>query len=84
MRYARLASTLVFAGSVALIGSLLDGSLVAQQKEIAYESAGDFLKLPDDIHLGEVAGGIEREFALLGEQRAGEKRSGEEQRGCEA
>jgi len=54
MKSARLASTLVFAG--ALAGSLLGGSLVAQQKEIAYESAGDFLKLPDDIHLGEVAG----------------------------
>lgn len=50
MRYSRLAFTLVFAGS------LLAGPLVAQQKEIAYESAGDFLKLPEDIHLGEVAG----------------------------
>jgi DNA-binding beta-propeller fold protein YncE len=50
MKYSRLAPTLVFAGS------LLASSLVAQQKEIAYESAGDFLKLPDDIHLGEVAG----------------------------
>jgi DNA-binding beta-propeller fold protein YncE len=50
MKYSRLAFTLVFAGS------LLAGSLVAQQKEIPYESAGDFLKLPDDIHLGEVAG----------------------------
>jgi hypothetical protein len=27
-----------------------------QAKEIAFDSAGDFLKLPDDIHLGEVAG----------------------------
>jgi DNA-binding beta-propeller fold protein YncE len=50
MRYSRLASMLVFAGS------LLGGSLVAQQKEISFESAGDFLKLPDDLHLGEVAG----------------------------
>ena len=57
MRSARLASRLVIAGSVAaLAGSLLGGSLIAQQKEIAFESAGDFLKLPDDIHLGEVAG----------------------------
>jgi NHL repeat len=50
MRSSRLAFTLVLAGS------LLVGSLVAQQKEISFESAGDFLKLPDDIHLGEVAG----------------------------
>jgi len=57
MRSARLASRLGFvAGSLALAGSLLGSSLVAQQKEIAYESAGDFLKLPEDIHLGEVAG----------------------------
>src|SRR5437870_1962513 len=27
-----------------------------QAKDIAFDSAGDFLKLPDDIHLGEVAG----------------------------
>src|ERR671936_65011 len=50
MNNSRLASTLIFAGS------LLAGSLFAQQKEIPFESAGDFLKLPDDIHLGEVAG----------------------------
>jgi hypothetical protein len=50
MKYSRLAFTLVFAGS------LLVGPLVAQQKEISFESAGDFLKLPADIHLGEVAG----------------------------
>ena len=57
MKSARLASRLVLAGSVAAFaGSLLGSSLVAQQKEIAFESAGDFLKLPDDIHLGEVAG----------------------------
>ena len=56
MKRARLVSRLGFAGSLALAGSLLGSSLVAQQKEIAYESAGDFLKLPDDIHLGEVAG----------------------------
>ena len=37
--------------------SLFGGSLLAQQpREIAFESAGDFLKLPADIHFGEVAG----------------------------
>lgn len=57
MRSTRLAFTLVFAGAlVALAGSLSGGSLVAQQKEISFESAGDFLKLPADLHLGEVAG----------------------------
>src|SRR4029078_5932837 len=57
MKSARLASRLVLAGSVvAFAGSLLGGSLVAQQKQTAFASAGDFLKLPDDIHLGEVAG----------------------------
>src|SRR3954468_7145886 len=55
MRYSRLAFTLVFAGLV-LVSSLPGGSLAAQQKEISFESAGDFLKLPDDLHLGEVAG----------------------------
>ena len=61
MKSSRIAFTLVLAGALAA-GSLLDGSLVAeraqpaQQKEIPFESAGDFLKLPDDIHLGEVAG----------------------------
>ncbi len=50
MRYSRLAYALMFASS------LLAGSLFAQQKEISFDSAGDFLKLPDDIHLGEVAG----------------------------
>jgi hypothetical protein len=50
MTFSRLAATLLVAGS------LCAGSLFAQQKEISFESAGDFLKLPDDIHLGEVAG----------------------------
>jgi hypothetical protein len=50
MKYSRLALTMLLAGS------LFGGSLVAQQKEIAFDSAGDFLKLPDDIHFGEVAG----------------------------
>jgi 6-bladed beta-propeller len=45
-----------FAAALLVAGSLCAGSLFAQQKEIAFESAGDFLKLPDDIHLGEVAG----------------------------
>jgi NHL repeat len=55
MRHSRLAFTLVLAGSL-FGGSLLAGSLFAQQKEISFDSAGDFLKLPADIHLGEVAG----------------------------
>jgi DNA-binding beta-propeller fold protein YncE len=53
MRYSRLAFTLVLAGALST-GSLI--SQGAQQKEIAFESAGDFLRLPDDIHFGEVAG----------------------------
>jgi sugar lactone lactonase YvrE len=50
MTYSRFAPALIFAGS------LLAGSPFAQQKEISFDSAGDFLKLPADIHLGEVAG----------------------------
>jgi DNA-binding beta-propeller fold protein YncE len=50
MRNSRLAATLLVAGS------LCASSLVAQQKEIAFDSAGDYLKLPADIHFGEVAG----------------------------
>ena len=50
MKPARIVFTL------ALAGSLVGGSLLAQQKEIPFDSAGDFLKLPDDIHFGEVAG----------------------------
>ena len=50
MRNSRLAATLLVAGS------LCAGSLFAQQKEIAFDSAGDYLKLPADIHFGEVAG----------------------------
>ena len=46
-----LAATLLFAGS------FLPGTLSAQQPpEIPFESAGDFLQLPEDIHFGEVAG----------------------------
>jgi len=43
----RLAVTLIL---------LCTGPLFAQQSEIPFQSAGDFLKLPADIHLGEVAG----------------------------
>jgi DNA-binding beta-propeller fold protein YncE len=50
MTYSRLAATLLFAGS------LLAGSLFAQQRELSFDSAGDFLSLPADLHLGEVAG----------------------------
>jgi hypothetical protein len=50
MTYSRLAATCLGATL------LLAGSLVAQQKEISFDSAGDFLKLPNDIHFGEVAG----------------------------
>ncbi|MCC7009560.1 MAG: 6-bladed beta-propeller [Acidobacteria bacterium] len=50
MKSSRIAVTL------ALAGSLFGSPLSAQQKEISFESAGDFLKLPDDIHFGEVAG----------------------------
>jgi hypothetical protein len=66
MRYSRLAAT-GLAATLVVAGSLFSSSLVfsggslaaqqaAQQKEITFESAGDFLKLPDDIHFGEVAG----------------------------
>jgi DNA-binding beta-propeller fold protein YncE len=50
MRYSRFAATLLFAGS------LLAGSPFAQQRELAFDSAGDFLSMPADLHLGEVAG----------------------------
>src|SRR4029078_7833256 len=39
-----------------LAGALLTGAVVAQQKEIAFDSAGDFLNPPADITIGEVAG----------------------------
>jgi hypothetical protein len=55
MRYSRFASTCL-AATLLVAVSFLSGSLVAQQKEIPFESAGDFLKLPADIHFGEVAG----------------------------
>ena len=67
MKSSRLAATcaaaaLVFAGST-LFDSLFSGSLVArampaqaQPREIAFESAGDFLNLPADTYFGEVAG----------------------------
>jgi DNA-binding beta-propeller fold protein YncE len=50
MTYSRFAPTLIF------VGSLLASSPFAQQKDISFDSAGDFLKLPADLHLGEVAG----------------------------
>src|SRR5262247_2277468 len=50
MKRARLALSLAFAGA------LLSGSVIAQQKEIAFDSAGDFLNPPADITIGEVAG----------------------------
>jgi hypothetical protein len=50
MTYSRFAAPLLFAGS------LLAGSLFAQQRELSFDSAGDFLSLPADLHLGEVAG----------------------------
>ena len=51
MTYSRFVPALIFAST------LLAGSpFAAQQKEISFDSAGDFLKLPADIHLGEVAG----------------------------
>jgi DNA-binding beta-propeller fold protein YncE len=51
MTYPRLAA----AGLAATL-LIFSGALAAQQKEITFESAGDFLTLPADIHFGEVAG----------------------------
>src|SRR5262245_21042219 len=52
-----LAATIVaFSGSFAFSGGPLIAEQAAQQKEIAFESAGDFLTMPADVHLGEVAG----------------------------
>ena len=62
MKSSRIAATALAAALVAFSGSLVSsgGSVIAQQaaqqKEIAFESAGDFLTMPADIHLGEVAG----------------------------
>ena len=61
MRYTRLAATglaATLALAAPLSGSLFSGSVFAQAqpREIAFDSAGDFLKLPADLHLGEVAG----------------------------
>ena len=61
MRYTRLAATglaATLAFAAPLSGSLFSGSVFAQAqpREIAFDSAGDFLKLPADLHLGEVAG----------------------------
>jgi hypothetical protein len=49
MKFSRFAATLLFAGA------LFAGSAFAQG-DIAFDSAGDFLQMPNDIHLGEVAG----------------------------
>jgi DNA-binding beta-propeller fold protein YncE len=58
MTVSRLASAGLAATLAVASGALVfsGGSLAAQQKEIAFQSAGDFLTLPPDIHLGEVAG----------------------------
>jgi DNA-binding beta-propeller fold protein YncE len=37
-------------------GALAAGSLAAQQRELEFDSAGDFLNMPADLHFGEVAG----------------------------
>jgi DNA-binding beta-propeller fold protein YncE len=50
MTYSRFAA-IVLAG-----GSLFAASLFAQQRELSFESAGDFLAMPADLHFGEVAG----------------------------
>ena len=49
MKLSRLAST-------CLAAALLVVPAHAQAPEIAFDSAGDFLQLPADLHLGEVAG----------------------------
>ena len=61
MRYPRFAFVLV--AGMLCTGLLVSGLLVsnsvsaqAQVPEIAFDSAGDFLQLPADLHLGEVAG----------------------------
>jgi DNA-binding beta-propeller fold protein YncE len=50
------AAIIALSGSFVLSGGSLVAQQAAQQKEIAFESAGDFLTMPADIHLGEVAG----------------------------
>jgi DNA-binding beta-propeller fold protein YncE len=58
MKSSTIAATGLAAALVVCSASLglSSGSVAAQQKEIAFQSAGDFLTLPNDIHLGEVAG----------------------------
>jgi DNA-binding beta-propeller fold protein YncE len=53
---AGLAVAFVASGALALFDGSVAAKQAAQQKEIPFESAGDFLTMPDDIHLGEVAG----------------------------
>ncbi|MGH9158386.1 MAG: peptidyl-alpha-hydroxyglycine alpha-amidating lyase family protein [Vicinamibacteraceae bacterium] len=57
MTSSRLAATCL-AATALLAGSRFSGSLFAQAqpREISFDSAGSFLSLPADIHLGEVAG----------------------------
>src|SRR5215218_10853905 len=50
MTYTRFSAALLAAGS------LLAASVFAQQRELPFESAGNFLTMPADLHLGEVAG----------------------------
>ncbi|MEQ1949629.1 MAG: peptidyl-alpha-hydroxyglycine alpha-amidating lyase family protein [Bryobacteraceae bacterium] len=42
--------------AVAMAGVMMNGGLMAQVPEIAYDSAPNLLKFPANIHLGEVAG----------------------------
>jgi hypothetical protein len=58
MKYSRFAATVLFGATVLVAGLRFSGSLFAQGqvKEIAFDSAGDFLNLPADTYFGEVAG----------------------------
>jgi hypothetical protein len=58
MKYSRVAATVLFGATVLFAGVHFSRSLLAQGqvKEIAFDSAGDFLNLPADTYFGEVAG----------------------------
>ena len=60
MKFSRIAATGLAAalalGTFAFSGGPVIAQQGAQQKEIAFDSAGDFLTMPADVHLGEVAG----------------------------
>jgi sugar lactone lactonase YvrE len=58
MRYSRVAASLLVGGTLLFAGAHFSGALLAQgqPREIAFESAGDFLNLPADTYFGEVAG----------------------------